>query len=350
MYNHKTYEAILQSMLNEVPNDIDKRQGSIIYDALAPAAVELAKAYIELDNILKLTFADSSSGEYLTRRCAEFGVNRQGSTKAIRQAVFEGAMPDIGDRFSLNELTYKVVDILGGMQNIKLQCEQSGEIGNRDTGNLISISVIPNLTKATLTNILVPGDYQENDEDLYKRYLRIINEPAYGGNVNQYRDWILNMDAVGDVKIFPLWNGAGTVKAVIVNSLRQVPSATLITNIQNALDPHKDGMGFGLVPIGHVFTAEPATAENINITVEVELNSGYSVSDIQNSVEEVINNYLNTIAFKKTTIRASYINSAILNVYGVSDVVSLSINGNNNNVIISETAVPVLGVVTISAN
>ncbi|UTW69876.1 hypothetical protein KHA80_02945 [Anaerobacillus sp. HL2] len=33
MYEHQTYEAILARMLDKIPDDIDKREGSIIYDA-----------------------------------------------------------------------------------------------------------------------------------------------------------------------------------------------------------------------------------------------------------------------------------------------------------------------------
>ena len=34
MFEDKTYENILQGMLNRVSNDVDKREGSVIYDAL----------------------------------------------------------------------------------------------------------------------------------------------------------------------------------------------------------------------------------------------------------------------------------------------------------------------------
>ena len=33
MYENQTYEAILRRMLERVPEQIDKREGSIIYDA-----------------------------------------------------------------------------------------------------------------------------------------------------------------------------------------------------------------------------------------------------------------------------------------------------------------------------
>ena len=43
MYESMTYEVILQRMLERVREkypDLDTREGSVIYDALAPAAVE----------------------------------------------------------------------------------------------------------------------------------------------------------------------------------------------------------------------------------------------------------------------------------------------------------------------
>ena len=64
-YEDITYDVILQRMLDRVPDNMDKREGSIIYDALAPAAVELQLMYIELDTILTETFADTAQRDYL---------------------------------------------------------------------------------------------------------------------------------------------------------------------------------------------------------------------------------------------------------------------------------------------
>ena len=47
-----TFDYIMNRMLESVPDTVDKREGSIIYDALSPAAAELAKAYMELDVVM----------------------------------------------------------------------------------------------------------------------------------------------------------------------------------------------------------------------------------------------------------------------------------------------------------
>ena len=62
-----TYEEILERMLDRVAADVDKREGSIIYDALAPCAAELAQLYIQLEQFLNECFADTAGREYLIK-------------------------------------------------------------------------------------------------------------------------------------------------------------------------------------------------------------------------------------------------------------------------------------------
>ena len=45
-----SFEQILDRTLsNELLSDVDKREGSIVYDTLAPVCMELADAYAKMD-------------------------------------------------------------------------------------------------------------------------------------------------------------------------------------------------------------------------------------------------------------------------------------------------------------
>ena len=70
MYEHITYEEIVRRILARAPDTMDKREGSILYDAVAPMAVEIQNLYLELDTILSQSFIDTAEGEYLEMRCA----------------------------------------------------------------------------------------------------------------------------------------------------------------------------------------------------------------------------------------------------------------------------------------
>ena len=74
MYENLTYERIMSRVLANVPSNVDKRQGSVIYDAVAPVCSEIAQIYVALDNCLNESFADTAQRDYLVLRAKEIGL------------------------------------------------------------------------------------------------------------------------------------------------------------------------------------------------------------------------------------------------------------------------------------
>ena len=73
MYENETNENILKRMMGKVPSDVDKREGSIIFDSLAPNSIEYELLYASLDYFLKNTFGDTANREWLIERAKERG-------------------------------------------------------------------------------------------------------------------------------------------------------------------------------------------------------------------------------------------------------------------------------------
>lgn len=347
-----TFEEILKRALSRVPNDMDKREGSPIYLALAPACFELAEAYMQLETIRDMTYADTSIGDDLTRRCAERGVYRKDATYALRKGLFNIEVP-IGSRFRLDETTYTVVRLLEGTA-YELKCEQSGTIGNVYTGTLLPIEYIKNLTTAELTDILVPGEEVEADESLRKRYFESLESEAYGGNIADYKNKTKAIDGVGGVKVYPVWNGGGTVKLVIVDTEYNKPNPTLIEKVQTLIDPvQNQGEGRGIAPIGHVVTVEGVQETNITIASQITLQEGYEWEDVEEGIKKAIRDYFKELC--KTweeagglVIRISYIETRILGVTGVLDIQNTLLNEQGQNLVLEVNHIPVLGGITQS--
>lgn len=347
MYEHITYESILKRMLAQVSAAMDKREGSIIYDALAPAALELQNMYIELDTILKESFADTQSREYLIRRAAERGITPEPATYAILQAEFNKDVP-IGARFSLDDLNYIVTEkITSG--RFKMECETPGEIGNSRTGTLVPIDYISGLEKAELTEILIPGEDEEDTEHLRNRYYSSLEARAFGGNVQDYKEKTNALPGVGGVKVYPVWNGGGTVKLVIIDSTYSIPSAALLAATQTAIDPEgNQGEGIGFAPIGHKVTVEGVQETTIDIQTQITYQDGWAWADIQPYVEETIDGY-----FKELTqtwanedqliVRISQIETKLLNLPGVIDIGDTKLNNQPQNLILDEKNIPKRG-------
>lgn len=93
MYEDMTFEVLMERMMGRIPDTVDKREGSIIYNALAPAAVELSNMYIGLEWVMDQSFADTQGREYLIRRCAERGITPDAATCAVLKGVFNMDIP-----------------------------------------------------------------------------------------------------------------------------------------------------------------------------------------------------------------------------------------------------------------
>lgn len=352
MYENITYEDILQRMLDRVPNSIDKREGSIIFDALAPAAVELQLMYIEFDTILQETFGDTASREYLIRRAAERGVIPYPATHAVLKAIATPSTINIpvGSRFSLNQLNYVITEKIADGE-YKVQCESLGVIGNAYFGGLIPIDYINGLETIEITEILMPGEDEEGTEDIRTRYFATFDTKSYGGNKEDYIQKTNALPGVGSTKVTPVWNGGGTVLLTILNSEYDKASSTLVESVQESVDPTKDGSGSGIAPIGHVVTVRTVDNVEMSISTSITFHGSYSFDTMKSAIEGAIKEYF--LEIRKTwatenesVVRISQIETRILSLTGVVDISNTMINGKASNCVLGVYEVPVLGGVT----
>ena len=351
MYEAYTYEFLLDRALKNAtqtnPN-IDTREGSIIYNALAPTILELANLYVQLDLILNETFADTATRVNLIKRCKERGIVPESATKAIRRAVIDSlnTIP-IGTRFSLNVLNYTVIKHDGG-NNYQLECETEGIIGNMESGKLIPIDYIDGLKSAELTEILIAGEDEEETEVLRQRYFNSLNAKAFGGNMTDYKEKTKAINGVGGVKVYPAWNGGGTVKLVIIDTENKVPSDILIDSIQEQIDPTvNQGKGQGIAPIGHTVTVEGITEESINIQTKITFNDGWNWETAQVYIDECIDNYFKELAINwenenNILIRISQIETQLLLKCAtqIFDIADTKLNGKSENYVVHENSIP----------
>lgn len=347
MYEHITFEVLMNRMLAKVPDTVDKREGSIIYDAVVPVALEAAQIYIEADVILNETFADTASRPNLIKRAKERGLTPDEASYAIAKGEFNINVP-IGSRYSLDNLNYVITEkISDGI--FKLQCETSGSEGNSHTGTLIPIDYIQGLQTAELTEILIPAEDEEETEDFRTRYLNSFDNQAYGGNIADYKEKVKKIQGVGGVKVYPVWNGGGTVKLVIINSEWETPTAEMLDIVQTIIDPiPNQGEGLGVAPIGHTVTVEGVTAEPIDIELNLTLQGDLEFEDLRSVIEDVIDAYF--LELNQTwedaaaiIVRTSQIESRLLEIPEIVDVEHTKINGLEENYTLGADAIAVRG-------
>ena len=356
MYEHMTADKIEQRMLGRVNHAFDRREGSIIYDATAPASIELAELYIMADVILKETFAKTASREFLKLRASEFNIYPEEATFAEVEGKFNAPVP-LGSRFNFEEYNFIVDEVIDNANHLyKLRCESRGRGANGCIGYITPVVPVNGLTSAEIVKIITPGEDEEDTEVFRKRYFEALKSKAYGGNGADYKEKVLAIPGVGGVKVYRCWNGGGTVKLVITNSEHGVADSELIKMVQNKIDPIPQGKGYGIAPIGHTVTVVSAESAPLTINVRVTLSGGRTSQDLQPIATKAIESYL--LGIRKgwgenddrgrDTVRTAYIVAEILKLPNVIDVDSVTINGKSDKVLLEAHQIPTVGRLTLT--
>lgn len=378
--DEQDYEYILARYLGNVRDDVDKREGSIIWDSGAPLCIELAIAYMYIQAMILNCFAASAPSPYLELRCEEQGITRDPATYAKRLGVFTNGQGGpyavaIDTEFSTVDETNLVNFTVTEVYTVNgetvpgsyiLTCNESGEIGNQYFGEIVPVYNLTGLATATLTDVLIPGENEQDIEDLREEYFNVVNQKAFGGNITEYREFVTSLDGVSICQIYPVWDGGGTVKISFLNSLYGKPSETLINEVQKAVDPHYNdeyaGKGLGQAPIGHVVTITGPEKYTVDIEAEIEVQNGFTIQQVIPSIKTNLESYF--LSLRKRWADATDLNeyslkiiyervkSTILTTNGVENILSCTINELEEDIVLQEDAqkqqLPIIGDVTIN--
>lgn len=387
-----TYNEILERMLARVSDKFDKREGAVIFDTHSPTAIELELLYVELNTILAEAYGDSASREYLVKRCKERGITPYEATYAVLKGEFTPTNIDVtGQRFNIGSINFVVLEKIADGE-YQVQCETAGIVGNQQLGTMIPIEYIEGLETAELTEILIPGEDEEDTEDLRTRYFDSFNEKAFGGNVRDYLEKTNAIPGVGSTKVTRVWNNdlnpnemipsesvkswyesikttlsdepaewldtvfnaaaekklttGGTILLTILNSDFDVASDTLIKTVQQTIDPDEyAGEGYGLAPIGHIVKVKSAEKIEVTVKTNITFDVGYGWSNLQSSIDEAISNYF--LKLRKSwadnpylVVRISQIETRLLNIKGIVDIANTKLNGASENLTLGKYEVP----------
>lgn len=368
----QNYDYWLNLMLDNVPNDIDKREGSIIYDAVAPAAMVSAQQSLSLANIIRETYIKTAQGEFLDYRAVEHGTSRYAATNTEVKAKFndDDGNPvnvEVGDRFASiaeSPIFYTVIKA-NDDGTAEMQAEEAGTSANSYIGQVLPVTPNDNLAWAEITEIIAPARDAETDDHLRERILKSDAWLAYGGNIADYLDMIHKISEVGAAQIYPVWAGSGTVKLVIVNNDLMPASPDLVKKVKNIIDPeNNEAQGVGLAPIDHRVTVVAPEVLKVDVSIQLQLTDQANKVAVEKGIKDMLNELFSELRKDWDTINAtvgrgyslsiyrSRILSKIMLIDGVADSQLPKLNGEDKDIhlIFSNevSQLPILGEVTIS--
>lgn len=365
LYEDRVAENILEEELQVIDDATNKQEGSIAYTMCQANAEKLEDVYIDMETQNDNLAADTMDREHLIRRAAERGLMPKSATAAVYRLSANCTL-EVGDRFACDEYTFVITEAITET-TFKLQCEQTGTGANYFTGQKPEyLGYNEELETATLNELIVTASDEEDTESFRERYFDSVNTNAFAGNVAAYIEAMKNVEGVTAAKLDPLIDEG--IKGIIMATGYSKASDELVKVVQDEIDPETDvnnwcqeyglptlesykGKGFGKAPIDHSVLITSVEEKEVNISMSLTYQTGYSWQTVKEAVEKAIDAYLLELrkAWQQTaytTVRASRIVSCVIAIAGIEDVTDVKVEDSEHLTLAFEQ-IPVRGVVSV---
>lgn len=216
-------------------------------------------------------------------------------------------------------------------------------------GNLSSQSTtgvvgdLEGLITVTNSRETAGGVDEESDEEFAARFLNNRRNEATSGNAAHYRLWATEVAGIEDAYIIPVWNGPNIVKVVVLSFNHNAPTLEKIQEVQKYIDSVRPIIG-GENPV----TVEAAIEVPVDINATVVISESSTIELIRDEYAIAFQIYLVSLAFgSEDIVRIVRLQNALLDIEGIVDINSFTLNGGVANLVIPTGSVAVKGTVVI---
>ena len=319
-------------MLDNMTNDIDKREGSFVSNMVSPVGTEFAKYYIELDNILSIMFLEDATNEFLDKKVYDFGIYRKMGTSARGTIKVTGTngtfIPKGSEVLSQGELVfYTLNDTWIENEEAIIEVEASN-VG-------VDFNIIANSIDKFVKKIDGVSSVT-NDEELRERFFEIIRRPATSGNIYHYEQWAKEIDGINQARVKPLWNGNGTVKVIVSNN-NNVVNEEVVKKCQEYIDKVR--------PVGADVTVITPTKLDITVNANIYIEEGFDYAQAMLDFESNLKEYLSSCT---DTVIYTRVASCLGSVEGIKDYTELKVNGGVSNIKYDDEKLPIVKSINLS--
>lgn len=358
--NDELAAQILTNMMDNTSTDIDVREGTPTYTALAPVADEFSLLYAELKAQEEADFIVNESGEVtmygikLDLFTAAWGEKRKEGGKATGEIFLTADEPilvPVGTQLYApatdNVLFETDADCVATPVGVSvgITALYEGADGNLSSRSITGVvGDLEGLITVTNSAETAGGFDEESDEEFAARFLNNRRNEATSGNAAHYLQWATEIPGIKDAYIIPAWKGPNTVKVVLLSSEHRAPTVGKVQEVKTYIDSVRPIIGEG-DPI----TVEAAKEIPINIQATVMISENTTIESVRDDFAVTLQDYLESLKFgEEDTVRIVRLQNALLDIEGVIDIAGFSFNGGSANLIIPAGSVAVRGTVVIN--
>ena len=328
VFDTKSFEEFREEVLENISDRYSKIEGSYTSDIVAGVCRELEKLSKNIASLESAIFVTEDSGEYLIRRCADYGITRKLATAAVITVTVtadtdtvlkSGAeLTDSNGKvfFELTQATELTASVPTAVTAV---CTSTGKLSIPEN----SIRFVSSVSGIVITNeAQISGTDDETDEALFRRLqFRLQNQPGCG-TAADYKRWALEIPGVGYARVKV---GAGEISTFIADDDCGPVSSAQISAVMANFDEKR--------PLGAVVGVSSATVRSASIAATVQLFDGYSLQEVQAAYEDMLHSYIGEIAFDDRTdvLTIARLSHYLMSIDGVEDITAFTLNNGSSN-------------------
>lgn len=343
----------IQDMLRAFLSDelgLSTAEGSLLQIILVPGAYVFWEGLQALRAQVPISFVDETSGRFIDKNAAGYGITRKPGTAASVLLTFTGSAGTTIPAGTLcvtqDGLGFATDEALtlgeSGSGTVTATADAVGTAYNVRAGAIISMQqAVSGVTSLTNEEAAAGGTDPETDAALFARLDAYKKTPPTSGNDRHYHQWALAVNGVGAASVIRCWDGPGTVKVIIADMALRPVEEELRAEVAAYIETQR--------PVTAEVTVESAAGVPVEVSVTVTTDGTVSKLNTEKELTERLAEYLGEIAFTEgAEVVYNRVLALVMGLPGVTDCADLLVGDGTDNVPLDANEIPMLGTVTVN--
>ena len=342
----------IQDMLRAFLSDelgLSTAEGSLLQIILAPGAYVFWESLQALRAQVPISFVDETSGRFIDKNAAGYGITRKPGTVASVLLTFTGSAGTTIPAGTLcvtqDGLGFATDEALtlgeSGSGTVTATADAVGTAYNVPAGAIVSMQQAVSGVTALTNEAAAGGTDPETDAALFARLDAYKKTPPTSGNDRHYHQWALAVNGVGAASVIRCWDGPGTVKVIIADMALRPVEEELRAEVAAYIETQR--------PVTAEVTVESAAGVPVTVSVTVTTDGTVSKPATEQELTERLAEYLGEIAFTEgAEVVYNRVLAIVMGLPGVNDCADLLVGGGTDNVPLDADEIPMLGMVTVN--
>lgn len=325
-------------------------EGGLLNIILAPGAYVFWEALQALRAQVPISFVDETSGAYIDKAAAAYGITRKPGTPASVDVTFTGTASAVVPAGTM----CVTADGLGFLTDEELTLGEDGSgtvsATSDDVGAVYNVPAqaivttqksVAGVSGVTNDAAATGGTDPETDAALFARLDAYRKTPPTSGNDRHYYQWALEVNGIGAASVIRCWDGPGTVKVIVADMELRPVEEDKVDEVAAYIETQR--------PVTAEVTVESAEGVGVQVAVTVETDGTVSKPATEQALTDRLAEYLGTLAFQTgAEVVYNRVLAIVMGLDGVTDCSGLTVNGGTANVPLDADEVPLLGTVTVN--